>query len=430
MPFRGKFLTDTTYGSGEINSNFMQLLYYCEKYVPELVDWLKKPQDRFTSPEIQNEIIEIMAMTVLRKLAADILNKQYTIMVDETTDISNVEQLVFCLRFVDEQLHVHESCIGFHSLETTSAESIVKTIEDILLRLSLQVDKCRGQCYDGAAAMAGHKSGVATAILSKEPCALYSHCYGHALNLAVQDMMKGNKILRDTLDTVEEMTKLIKKSPKRQAIFKKIQHEIICESPGIRMLAPTRWTVRAEALTSISENYEALRDTWYVSIEESKDSVMRARIGGVARQMDSTLVLNLAAKCYAWLTILSKTLQAPTISATEGQGVMKMTLEALKCTRSDEAFSLFWKSVEQKRQQLDVDEPRQPRQRKVPRRYEVGESIPTHHKSVSDTYKLIYYEVIDYVVQAITTRKVTRYFQVWKPCSVMRMLTLVSLEMY
>ena len=75
--------------------------------MPELVGWLKKPWDRFTSPEIQNEILEIMAMTVVvRKLAADVVNKQYTIMVDETTDISDVEQLVFCLRYVDKQLKV------------------------------------------------------------------------------------------------------------------------------------------------------------------------------------------------------------------------------------------------------------------------------------------------------------------------------------
>ena len=274
---------------------------------------------------------------------------------------------------------------------------------------------------------------LATAILSKEPCALYSHCYGHALNLAVQDMMKGNKILRDTLDTVEEMTKLIKKSPKRQAIFKKIQHEITYESPGIRMLAPTRWTVRAEALTSISENYEALRDTWYVAIEESKDSEMRAHIGGVARQMDSFdfyFGIELGRKVLCMADNLSRTLQEPTISANEGQGVMKMTLEALKCIRSDEAFSLFWKLVEQKRQQLDVDEPRQPRQRKVPRRYEVGESVPVHQTLVTDTYKLIYYEVIDYVVQLDLIKRVIRYFQVLKPCFVMRMLTLVSLMMY
>ncbi len=67
--------------------------------------------------------------------------------------------------------------------------------------------------------MSGSKSGVATVLLSKEPRALYTHCYGHALNLAVQDMVKDNKILRDTLDSVEEMTKLIKKIAKVSGTF-------------------------------------------------------------------------------------------------------------------------------------------------------------------------------------------------------------------
>ena len=98
--------------------------------------------------------------------------------------------------------------------------------------------------------------------------------------------MKANCILRDTLDTVEEMTKLIKKSPKREAIFLKVKNGIACESPGIRLLCPTRWTVRAAALTSICENYSTLRDSWNFAQQESKDdSEMRARIGGVSKQM-------------------------------------------------------------------------------------------------------------------------------------------------
>ena len=207
-------------------------------------------------------------------------------MVDETTDISNTEQLVFCIRHVDDQLNTHEEFIGLHSLESTTAQNIFHTIEDILLRLSLQLENCRGQCYDGASSMAGCKTGVATTLLRKEPRALYTHCYGHALNLAVQESVKANCILRDTLDTVEEMTKLIKKSPKREAIFLKVKNDIACESPGIRLLCPTRWTVRAAALTSICENYSTLRDTWNFAQQESKDSEMRARIGGVSKQME------------------------------------------------------------------------------------------------------------------------------------------------
>ena len=56
--------------------------------------------------------------------------------------------------------------------------------------------------------MAGCKTGVSTTTLRKEHRALYTHCYGHALNLAVQDAVKANVILRDTLDTIEEMIKL------------------------------------------------------------------------------------------------------------------------------------------------------------------------------------------------------------------------------
>ena len=53
--------------------------------------------------------------------------------------------------------------------------------------------------------MADCITGVSTNILAEERRELYTN--GHSLNLAVQEAIKGNKILRDTLETVEEMTK-------------------------------------------------------------------------------------------------------------------------------------------------------------------------------------------------------------------------------
>ena len=52
------------------------------------------------------------------------------------------------------------------------------------------MSKCRGQCYDGAANMAGIQNEVAVQMCAEEPCAIYSHCYGHALNLATGDTVK------------------------------------------------------------------------------------------------------------------------------------------------------------------------------------------------------------------------------------------------
>ena len=134
-------------------------------------------------------------------------------MVNETRGVLSTKQLVFCLRYVDDQLLCHEEFIGLHGMESTTAQSITRIIEDILLHLSLKLEGCQGQCYDRASSMAGCKTGVATNILAKEPRALYIHCYGHALNLAIQETVKRNSILQDTLDTVGEMAKLIKRSP-------------------------------------------------------------------------------------------------------------------------------------------------------------------------------------------------------------------------
>ncbi len=51
----------------------------------------------------------------------------------DKTDLNNTEQMVFCLRYVNDNLEVHEEFIGLYSLDSTSAESILATIKDITM---------------------------------------------------------------------------------------------------------------------------------------------------------------------------------------------------------------------------------------------------------------------------------------------------------
>ena len=55
--------------------------------------------------------------------------KFYTIVADETEDISNEEQLAICFRWVDKALSIHEDFIDLHSMPQTDADSIVKVIQ-------------------------------------------------------------------------------------------------------------------------------------------------------------------------------------------------------------------------------------------------------------------------------------------------------------
>ena len=95
-------------------------------------------------------------------------------------------------------------------MDSIEANVVVAVLKDIILRMNLELNKCRGQCYDGASNMAGIRNGTATQILKAEPRAVYTHCYGYALNLAACDTVQSNKILRDTLDTTNEISKLLK----------------------------------------------------------------------------------------------------------------------------------------------------------------------------------------------------------------------------
>lgn len=152
--------------------------------------------------------------------------------------------------------------------------------------MNLSINKLRGQCYDGASAMKGAKSGVAKQINDLETRAVYTHCYGHSLNLAASDTLKESKLMKEALETTHEITKLIKFSPRRDGIFQKLKEEIPSSStPGVRILCPTRWTVRADSLSSIISNYEVLQSTWVEAASVTKDTEAKARIHGVSAQM-------------------------------------------------------------------------------------------------------------------------------------------------
>ena len=153
------------------------------------------------------------------------------------------------------------------------------------MRLHLSPNKMRGQCYDGASCMAGVKSGVAARLSREEPRAVYTHCYGHALSLACSDAIKQCKVMKDSLETTHEITKLIKLSPRRDALFQQFKEESAPDTGGVRVLCPHRWTVRAQSLKSILDNYEALCATWDEAIEIAKDTETKSRLIGVSSQM-------------------------------------------------------------------------------------------------------------------------------------------------
>ena len=166
--------------------------------------------------------------------------------------------------WVNNDLEVSEKFLGFYEISDIKIIIIVTIMKDILLRYQLNLDMCRGQCYDGASNMLGKSSGAATQVFAEQPKTHYTPCHAHSLSLSVKDVTKSTKILRDTMGTAGEITSLIKYSPKRGNILGSIKEQIACENDrefhvhNLLKLSETRWTVRAVCFKRILDNCNVL----------------------------------------------------------------------------------------------------------------------------------------------------------------------------
>ena len=96
-------------------------------------------------------------------------------MADETTDVSNREQVTIMLRWVDNSdFSVHKELIGLYAVPSLVSSVLVFIIKEKLVQLNLPLSKARGQCYDGASTISGIRNGVAAQI-SEEERELYIH---------------------------------------------------------------------------------------------------------------------------------------------------------------------------------------------------------------------------------------------------------------
>ena len=172
------------------------------------------------------------------------------------------------------------------------------------------------------------------------------------------------------------------------------------DTPSIRTLCPTRWTVRANSLASTIANYNCIQDLWEKALVSTTDTEIKARIRGVASQMQTFkffFCLVLSELILRQTDKLSQTLQQPELSSVEAHEVVMKTLEKI-CT--DEDFELFWKNVGIKKN-VNIDELRK---RKAPKRFETGSAPSEFPASVEDYYRQIFFEALDLALTSIKNR--------------------------
>ncbi|XP_072135882.1 zinc finger MYM-type protein 1-like [Mobula birostris] len=165
----------------------------------------------YLSPGVQNEFIHMMAFTVHQSLLRSSCKaKYYGLMFDSTHDQAHREQMSEGVRYVEidferKTVRVRESFLGFIQIRQKDAESLVEDILKQLEKDEMELQDCQSQCYDNAAVMAGHRSGVHQRISEKNNLAVFVNCDNHSLNLVGVHAAKQDTIVVTVFGTIEAL---------------------------------------------------------------------------------------------------------------------------------------------------------------------------------------------------------------------------------
>ncbi|XP_020298432.1 uncharacterized protein LOC109862722, partial [Pseudomyrmex gracilis] len=158
LSFRG---TDEKFGS-LTNGNYMGLFELLAEYDPFLKVHIETNSDKgrgsvsYLSKTTLDEFLELLRKNLTKKIIEGVkLNKYYSISVDSTPDIRNIDQLVFILRYMTEDADPVERFIKFIPMSNHKASTIERTVMDTLSELDLHINDCRNQSYDNAINMGG-----------------------------------------------------------------------------------------------------------------------------------------------------------------------------------------------------------------------------------------------------------------------------------
>ncbi|XP_052619796.1 uncharacterized protein LOC111889415 [Lactuca sativa] len=198
--------------------NFLELIKFLASYNKTVADVVLEnaPQNaKYTSPDIQKEILSVLATNVQKTIRDEIGMSKFCLIVNESQDESKKEQMAIVVRFVDQDGNVKERFLDLIHVKDTTSLTLKNEILCSLSYHKLSVQDIRGQGYDGASNMRGEWNGFQALLLKECPYAYYIHCLSHQLQLALVAASKDVSEVHNFFKTLNFVVNVISSSSKR-----------------------------------------------------------------------------------------------------------------------------------------------------------------------------------------------------------------------
>ncbi|KAL4127162.1 hypothetical protein QTP88_011360 [Uroleucon formosanum] len=338
-------------GSKQLNNptegNFLRTVYLLAEFDPFLKSVLedKNQKIKYLSASIQNELIDILSTDLRRTICNEIRNSIFfSVILDSTQDITKEDQVSLVIRYTkvnheQKQIVIKESFLGFFLLKHHNSISYADLLKNTLLKFDLNILKCRGQGYDGAAVMSCSLTGVQKRIRDIVPNATFIHCCSHNINLIICDAAKSTRKVLSFFETVQDIYNFFSSSSLRwkQLAFGE-DKGLKIKNVTIKKLCPTRWEARHNAIFSLKQRFsDILRVLSNIQLTSDKsDEIHMAKI--LQNKLGSAefiLILCIWEPILGSLQIVSKTLQSVHLSLNKASIQLQKATESIEKMRQE-----------------------------------------------------------------------------------------------
>ncbi|XP_076330652.1 zinc finger MYM-type protein 1-like [Tachypleus tridentatus] len=243
-----------------------------------------------------------------------------------------------------------------HALDASHAKTVkenrycIRAVINALLYIACQNEAQRGhsQCYDGAAVMSGHISGVQERFRREMSLAVYVHCYAHRLSLVVVDCVHNVQAATEIFVTVQKLCKFFSTSVVHEE-FLKVQKELgpVNQHIALKRLSDTTWAYQHAACLAVKRTFPAIVTTLKRLVKgDNLHSATESK--GLCILLDQQFVTSLVAieKLLLMTKQLSDHLQSPDLQLASAEDLVQSVISGLSEMRTGVAWKDLKESAE------------------------------------------------------------------------------------
>ncbi|XP_041995880.1 zinc finger MYM-type protein 1-like [Salvia splendens] len=306
------------------------------------------------SPTIQKDIINCCAKETTKQIVEELGVDYFDILADESSDVSQKEQLSLCLRYVQRKMgQVAERFIGLAHVGDTTALSLRSAIISLLIEHSFSPSKIQGQGYDGASNMKGEIHGLKTLIMEDTPSAYYVHCFAHQLQLTLVAIAKKNDECAWLFDTIANLLNVVGVSCQRRELIREIQARKLAQALeideletgsgvnqelGLKRPRDTRWSSHYKTLLNVVDLFSTIVKVLMIIGKNGSKSDDKCKAQGILYSMESfdfVFMAQLMTTIFGYTNNLCLALQRRDQDIINAMRLVSLTKSQLQKTRED-----------------------------------------------------------------------------------------------